>query len=101
MKAEHDKKDIELKKHLDALAKKISETKIQFDLKKGKDGSIFGSINKESVLKALREHKLISAERIEMTLDHPIKRPGEYTIAIDLKKGATASLKIVVTDEGK
>jgi large subunit ribosomal protein L9 len=101
MKNKVDKNEIELKKHLEAIARKIDETKIQFDLKKGKDGSIFGSVNKESVLKALREHKIIAAERVDITLDHPIKAVGEYTVPIDLKKGILAKLKIMVTGEGK
>jgi large subunit ribosomal protein L9 len=96
MKAEHDKKEIELKKHLETIAHKIGDMRIQFDLKKGKDGSIFGSVNKEAVLKALREHKLITTERIDITLDHPIKEPGLYTVPLDLKKGVTTELKIII-----
>ena len=97
--ADHDKNEIELKKHLEEMARKINDMRIQFDLKKGKDGSIFGSVNKEAVLKALREHKLITKERVDITLDHPIKEPGLYTVAIDLKKGVTAELKIIVKAE--
>src|SRR5579872_4729452 len=58
MKATHDAKEIELKKHLEEIARRITDMRIQFELKRGKDGSIFGSVNKEAVLKALREHKL-------------------------------------------
>ncbi len=96
MKADLEKDEVEYKKHLEAVARKIEDMRIQFGLKKGKDGSIFGSINKEAVLKALREHKLITKERIDITLDHPIKEPGLYTVPIDLKKGITTELKIVV-----
>jgi large subunit ribosomal protein L9 len=99
MKAEHDEKEIELKKHLESVAHHIGEMTIEFDLKKGKDGSIFGVVNKESILKALREHKLLSAERVDITLDHPIKEFGAYTIPIDLKKGVSTKLKIVVKAE--
>jgi large subunit ribosomal protein L9 len=100
MKAEHNAKEIELHKHLEALARRVSDMTIEFDLKKGKkDGSIFGVVNKESILKALREHKLITTERVDITLDHPIKEFGSYTIPIDFKKGVTAQLKIVVKEE--
>lgn len=99
MKAEHDKDEIEYKKHLEQLAARINDLSIEFDLKKGKDGSIFGVVNKESILKALREHKLITKERIDITLDHPIKEFGNYKIPIDLKKGVTAELKIIVKEE--
>lgn len=99
MKAAHDEKENENKKHLESLARKINETTIQFDLKKGKDGSIFGSVNKDAVLKALREHKLILTERIDVTLDHPIKELGNYTVHLDLKKGVTAELKVLIKAE--
>jgi large subunit ribosomal protein L9 len=96
MKAEHDKGELEMMKHLQTLANHINDMTIEFDLKKGKDGSIFGVVNKESILKALREHKLIGKERIDITIEHPMKTPGNYTIPVDLKKGVTASLKIIV-----
>jgi large subunit ribosomal protein L9 len=96
MKAAHSKEEEEVLKHLHELARKISDTKIQFEIKADKNGVIFGSINKESILKALREHKLISAERVEIDLKYPIKELGEYTVAIDLKKGVTAKLGVIV-----
>jgi large subunit ribosomal protein L9 len=99
MIAEHNKNENEYIKTLEAIARKIADMRIQFDLKKGKDGSIFGSVNKESILKALREHKLITKERVDITLDHPIKEPGLYVVPIDLKKGITVELKIVVKAE--
>jgi large subunit ribosomal protein L9 len=99
MRAERDKDDIEYKSHLETLAKKISEMRIQFDLKKGKDGSIFGVVNKESILKALREHHLVTKERVDVRLEHPIKEEGLYTVTIDLKKGVEAELKIIVKAE--
>jgi large subunit ribosomal protein L9 len=99
MIAEHNKNENEYIKTLEAIARKIADMRIQFDLKKGKDGSIFGSVNKESILKALREHKLITKERVDITLDHPIKEPGLYVVPIDLKKGITVDLKIVVKAE--
>ncbi len=101
MKAEHDAREIEVKKHLEGIARKIGDMRIQFDLKKGKDGSIFGSVNKEAVLKALREHKVITTERIDITLNHPIKEPGLYTVPLDLKKGVQTELKIIVKAAGE
>ena len=99
MRAEHDKAEIEYKNHLETLAKKISEMRIQFDLKKGKDGSVFGVVNKESILKALREHHLVTKERVDVKLEHPIKEEGLYVVTIDLKKGVEAELKIIVKAE--
>jgi large subunit ribosomal protein L9 len=78
------------------VAKRLKGTGLQFELAQGKDGSIFGSINKESILKALREHGFVTTERVEVHLDHPIKELGEHMVEIDLKKGVVVKMKIVV-----
>ncbi len=96
MKATHDKEDREVLAQLQSLAKKINETKIRFELKADKSGAVFGSVNKETILKAMREHKLIGAERIDIDLKYPIKELGEFSVMIDLKKGVTAKLGLIV-----
>ncbi|MGC8776190.1 MAG: 50S ribosomal protein L9 [Minisyncoccia bacterium] len=86
----------ELIKHLESIARLINERFIEFNLKADEKGTIFGSVNKEMILKALREHKLITKERIDVLLEHPIKEVGEHKVKIDLKKGITAELKVIV-----
>ena len=99
MKAVHEKEDKETLAQLEAVAQKINETKIQFVVKTDKSGAVFGSVNKESILKALREHKLIGTERIDIDLKYPIKELGEYVVPIDLRKGVVAKLGVVVKSE--
>lgn len=96
MKAEHEKGEAELQKHQKAIAAEIEAMTLVFTLKTDKSGAVFGSINKETILKALREHHIVTKERIEMDLDHAIKEFGDYTIPVDFKKGVTAKLKIKV-----
>jgi large subunit ribosomal protein L9 len=96
MKAGLEKEDKEIHAHLESLARKINETKIQFEVKVDRSGAVFGSVNKESILKALREHKLIGAERLDIDLKYPIKDLGEHVVEIDLKKGVVAKLGVVV-----
>lgn len=96
MKASAEHEDKELIKRLHEIAKQINETGLQFEIEADKQGSVFGSVNKEAIAKALREHGIVRNERVEITLDHPIKKIGEYTVPVDLKKGITAKLKIVV-----
>lgn len=99
MKAEHDKEDGEAKKRLKEIAADMEAAKLVFPLKTDAAGSAFGSINKETILKALRDRRIITKERIDIDLDRPIKEFGEYKIAIDLKKGVAAELKIKVVKE--
>ena len=96
MKAAHEKEDKETLAQLEAVARKINETKIEFEVKTDKSGAVFGSVNKESILKALREHKLIGTERIDIDLKYPIKELGEYVVPIDLRKGVVAKLGVLV-----
>ncbi len=96
LKSKLDKKEIELKKHLEELARKINEISLEFMLKTDEAGSVFGSVTKEMILKSLRENHLVTKERVEITLDHPLKAFGEHKIPVDLKKGITAELKIIL-----
>jgi len=99
LKEQMSKEDKELEKRLREIAKKINETALEFKVKTDKSGSVFGSIGKEQILSAMRDAKLIFKERVDIKLDHPIKEIGEHSVAVDLKKGALANLKILVKPE--
>ena len=90
------KKDEVLRKHLTELARKISDTKLEFTLKSDEKGSVFGSVTKEMILKAMREHCLTTEERVEIEIARPIKEFGEHKITVNLKKGITAELIVIV-----
>jgi large subunit ribosomal protein L9 len=96
MKAESEKDDQELMKRLHEIAAQMNEVALQFELETDEHGTVFGSVNKEAISKALREHNIIRNERVELTVEHPIKKVGEYVIPVDLKKGITANLKVIV-----
>ena len=59
-------------------------------------GSVFGSVTKEMILKAMREHGWLGKERADVELEHPIKKIGDQTVVVDLKRGIRAKLKVVV-----
>lgn len=90
------KQEEELIKHLNELKRLIEDRTIEFYLKTDKNGKVFGSVNKEMILKALREHKLITKERVNIILNRPLKEIGEHQIDIDLKKGIVAKLRIII-----
>lgn len=96
LKVQLNKNESEFKTHLEQLARKINETSVEFRLRSDEDGSVFGSVTKEAILKAMREQKLIDKERIDIELDHPIKELGDHKVRIDLKKGIEAILGIRV-----
>ncbi len=93
------KEESALRKHLEELARTINDRFVEFTLKTDAKGSVFGSVNKEMILAALREHGLVRKERVDIELEHPLKTIGEHEIAVDLKKGVTAKLKVVIKPE--
>ncbi len=99
LKSELNKNEAELKKHLEELARKINATSIEFPLKADENGSIFGSVNKDAILKSLREHKIIGKERLDIELDHPIKEIGTHKVKVDLKKGIRATLGVIIRQQ--
>lgn len=91
-----EKENEETIKHLQSIARKISETKIEFSLKIDKEGNVFGSVNKEMILRAFREHNLVTKERVNILIDHPIKELGEHKLKAKLGKGIETEFSIVV-----
>jgi large subunit ribosomal protein L9 len=96
IKAKVEKEQAELIKRLEALARQINEHHIEFHLRTDTHGTIFGSVTKDMILKAMREHEWLRSERVDIELAHPLKEIGDYKIAVDLKRGVTATLKVVV-----
>ncbi len=94
--AEHEKEDHELRARLTEISRKLADTKLEFELRTDKSGRLFGSVNKESILKALRDHGFITKERVDIDLKYPLKEPGEYKVPVDLKKGVVATLTVMV-----
>lgn len=94
--AERERGGDELHARLEEIARKLADTTLEFELKADARGALFGSVNKESILKALREHGLVTKERVDIELKYPIKEAGEYTVPVDLKKGVAAKLKVSV-----
>lgn len=95
-KARLTKEDAELRKHLEEIARKIAETKLEFYLKADPKGGVFGSVTKEAILRAMRAHGLITKERAELVLPHPLKTLGEHALEVELKKGIRAPLTVIL-----
>lgn len=83
--------------HLRKMARTIDDRKIEFFLKVSEEGSVFGSVTKEEVMKALRAHDLIRKERIRISLDHPLKDLGEHSVGVHLGEGVDATLTVLLS----
>jgi large subunit ribosomal protein L9 len=82
-----------------AIADRISNTSLQFDVNAGPTGSLFGSVTPTNVADRLWEELKIRVDRRKLGFDS-IKRIGRYTVSVEVFHGVTADLKVVVAPEG-
>ncbi|MBU6500967.1 MAG: 50S ribosomal protein L9 [Patescibacteria group bacterium] len=99
LKKEADKNEKGFAKHVDAIIRELKERSLEFHLKTGADGSVFGSVNKDAILKALRNTGITTNERVDIELAHPLKELGEHKIIIRFKNGAEGYIKILIRSE--
>lgn len=95
-KQEQEKQEKETVEHLKNIAEKIRHSTIVLEVKADNHGKIFGSVSKDTILEGMRSAGLITKERVEIKLNHPLKEVGEYQVDIDLKKGVETSLKLTL-----
>lgn len=88
----------ETKRRLETLAKEIKSHSIEFKVKAGGDGSVFGSVTKDMIQKSIQT-SFKTSDKIEVILEHPIKKIGEHEVSVDLKKGIQSTLKVIVKSE--
>lgn len=96
LKAKLHEENAEFIKQLEELKRLIESRYLEFTLRTDEKGSVYGSVTKEMILRAMREHEWLGKERVDILLGHPLKGFGEYTVPVDLKKGLKAELKVVV-----
>lgn len=98
-KIQIDKEDRELMKRLEEISRMLKDRDLEFPVKTGANGEVFGSVTKEMILKGLRDAGLIRTERVEIKLERPLKELGVHKVEVHLKKGITAELKIVLLEQ--
>lgn len=83
------------------LIEKLNATSLSFQRKAGEKDVIFGSVSAADIKDALQELGF-DIDRKKILLDEPIKRLGNYTVAIKIFHEDRAEIKVgVVTEEGQ
>lgn len=78
------------------LKSKIEAGFIEFSLKVGEHGKLFGSITNKEVAESLEKKFNIHLEKKKIELKVAIKTPGMYLANIKLDEGVVANLKVRV-----
>ena len=80
-------------------ASEFSGVEVEFSMRVGEDGRLFGSVTNRMIEDALREKGLV-VNRRKIILDEPIKKVGDYEVAIRLHQDVKASVQVkVLADE--
>lgn len=96
--AKQHSKDIE-KDKAQALAEKLSQRVVKFEMKAGKDGKLFGSVTSQEIAGALMEQHKIEVDKKKIILNEHIRHTGEYDVEIKLYSGVMAQIKLVIKTE--
>ena len=98
-KEKMEKEDHELMKRLEEISRLLKDRSLEFPVKTGANGEVFGSVTKEMILKGLRDSGLLRTERAEIKLERPLKELGEHKVELHLKKGIKAELKVILLEQ--
>jgi large subunit ribosomal protein L9 len=86
------------KSHALTLKEKIEALALVIKARAGEEGKLFGSVTNIDIERALRE-KGFDIERRKIQLPEPLKRLGDFQVAIRLEAEVEASLKVEVAAE--
>ncbi|MDH4163518.1 MAG: 50S ribosomal protein L9 [Nitrospirota bacterium] len=84
-----------LKKEAAADAENIKALSITIKAKVGEEGKLFGSVTSMDIAEAAAAQG-VKIEKRKIVLEEPIKRLGEFTVAVKLHSDVTADLKVTV-----
>jgi len=85
-------------KELQRKAEEIKNIKIEIPVKVGLKGTLFEKITESKIVEKLKE-KGLEIKRENIKLKEPIKKIGEYTVPVELRKGIKTEIKIIVKKE--
>lgn len=82
--------------HFKQLSKSIESAKVQFSLKAGNKGELFGSVTTKDIQSELKK---FNADEADVILEHPIKTIGMHPVIIDFGDGIRTTIQVEVKEE--
>ena len=82
----------------EAVAQRLGETQLEFTMKAGEEGKLFGSVTSAQLVQ-LPAEKGFEIDRRKIALDDPIKEAGEHHVSIRLHPSVTAQVSVTVRPE--
>lgn len=96
--SENYKKDIE-KQEAKKVAEELEKIKLQFKVKQGENGKIFGGISSKEIAEKLEKQQKIKVDKKKIELRESIKTLGITKVSIKLYEGIIGTIKVEVLPE--
>jgi len=90
-----DKKHNELVQKLEKEAEKIEKLNLEFKLKVGEQGEVFGSVTRKDIELALADNGF---PNFKVSLEKSIKSLGEQEVEINLGESVKTQIKVLITN---
>ena len=87
------------KEEAEKLAEKIEKIKLQFKVKTGEKGKVFGGVSSKEIAEELEKKHMIKIDKKKIELKEAIKTLGITKVEIKLYEGVTGKLKVEVLGE--
>jgi large subunit ribosomal protein L9 len=95
-RAQHEAKTFE---DAQAIAERLSQVELRFDVKAGPTGSLFGSVTPTDIADELWTKHKVRVDRRKIDVE-TMKRIGRYQVPIELFQDVTAEVRTLVVPEG-
>lgn len=80
-------------------AEKISTVTVEFQVKAGENGKLFGSVTGKDISEALEKQHGIVVDKKKIVLPEPIKNIGEFQVEIKVYPEISAKLKVIIKQQ--
>ena len=94
-----DAKELEEQKVAEAVAAQLANQEVVIARKVGETEALYGSVTSADIAEALAA-KGFDIDRRKLQLAEPLKRIGEFDVAIKLHRDVTTTVKVKVVPEG-
>jgi len=90
-----EKQAVEELKEMRSMAEKLADVTLDYEMRAGEDGKLFGSVTTIDIAERLSERGF-SVDRHNIIVHQAIKSMGEHIAEVKLTKDVTAEVKIIV-----
>ena len=93
--------DERLRKEAEALKERLKTITLEFTVKSGKDGKLFGSVSSKQIIEALKKQYNITIDKKKFVDKETVNTLGITILKNELYKGVVAEIKVHVSEETK